>query len=278
MTTKTSYVRPKKYRMHVINVYENPLSQLYMNYTQDCWSMAYGRDEFYVARNMFYAHPGNIDVIMKNHPVKFEYIHKNKRSHTETEKAVFLSHYLAWQQVVKSEYEINLILEHDVRPIAESEGSVAIPFDELHKHDYWGFSFFTKHSNPYKGLDEDYKKFSVAGGYYISKKKAQELIDAAENNPIILQLDGWMYNEVARGIDLNRFHNCDPELPVSFSAEQYMCNHLGNTIRHSSYSDKYYYSGLNSHHVTEKNTHTHLNKKWKDSTLYRHMNTEVDEE
>lgn len=277
MATKRALLHPKKYQMHIINVWDNPLSQLYSNYIQDQWMGEYGRDEFHVAKNMWYAHPGNIDIIMEHHPVKFEYIHKSDREHTATEKAVFLSHYLCWREVLQSKYDINLILEHDVRPIVESEGSVGIPFDELHKHDYWGFCFFTKHSNPYKGLDEDYKKFSVAGGYYVSKKKAQELIDAAEKNPVILQLDGWLYNEVARGIDLNDFHTCKPGIPVSFSAEQYMCNHLGNTIRHSKVSDRYFYSDLNEHHVTPKNSHSHKGRKWYDSPLYKHMNIDKEE-
>ena len=146
----------------MIQISDNEISQYYKNHCLPSWT-----DRDYVV-NMFEA----ITPDTLGDELEFGWLksNKSKRKFTETEKAVWYSHYYLWAQCT----EPMIIIEHDTMTYGKFDITPSMNF---------------------KFLAESNKGLAPASAYYLTPATASDLISECTGSPITLNVDGYMYGK-----------------------------------------------------------------------------------
>ena len=110
------------------------------------------------------------------------------RPFSETEKAVWYSHYRCWKLCVELDVGI-IVCEHDVRPIMPLKNI------EWEQHGIIGLS----HDHPTR-------KTLAGGAYYITPKIAQKMIDDIVEAVIAQNSDAYIHSRIARNGAFFKMH------------------------------------------------------------------------
>lgn len=151
----------------MISMSDHPISMMYKRQVMPSWSD-------YKVKHFEAVTPKDLYL---RHELKFG--KKGKREFTETEKAVWYSHYDLWVQCYNSKQPL-LIIEHD--------SELVKPLPDMSKEGYKVLSYMTRDFGPAKGD----KLASVGSGYYITPSFASRLIIRAVTTPIDQNSDGFI--------------------------------------------------------------------------------------
>lgn len=145
---------------------DHPISQMYVRITEPTWKKHGYKINFFEAVT-----PKDL---YKKHKLKFN---RKDRNFTETEKAVWYSHFELWCKCLKNKRPM-LILEHDSKLVK--------PLPDLTDEGYKYLSFMVRDFGKYKGRNV----MSPGSGYYITPLIAQRLIAHAVAEDIDMNSDG----------------------------------------------------------------------------------------
>jgi hypothetical protein len=151
----------------MISISDHPISMMYKREVISSWSD-------YKVKHFQAVTPKDLYL---RHELKFGI--KGDREFTETEKAVWYSHYDLWVQCYLSDKPL-LIIEHDSKLVK--------PLPDMSKEGYKLLSYMTRDFGPAKGQ----RLPSVGSGYYITPQFASRLIVKAITKPATQNSDGFI--------------------------------------------------------------------------------------
>ena len=149
----------------MIRIAEHPVSVMYSRICEDSWK------KFDYKINFFDAVTPK-DLVYRN-----ELTFKKDR-YSDTEKAVWYSHYDLWVECAKR-HETMIVLEHD--------SFLHKKIDDLKNHKFKFLSFINRDFGNNKG-----RYLAPGSGYFVRPEVARALVDRAKNNTIQQQLDGFI--------------------------------------------------------------------------------------
>ena len=158
----------KLFNIFMIAIEEHPVSSMYTRLTIPSWE----KHNYKV--NLFNAVTPK-DLYKKN-KLTFDKLHK--RNFTQTEKAVWYSHFELWCGCLVSKKSM-LIIEHDSKLIK--------PLPDLTKEGHKFLSFINRDFGEHQG-----RHIAPGSGYYITPRIAERLIAHAVAKPIKMNSDGHL--------------------------------------------------------------------------------------
>lgn len=205
-------------KFYMIAMSDDPRSLHYMNKTIPSWTSRGFSVEIFEATT-----PKNIDSLGELKFTERKASARNRRF-SETEKAVWYSHYRLWKHCIEIDQPIH-VLEHD-----------SYLKDDLPNFEYSDIEIFAVHDytydNKYKGIPHI---VSPCAGYYITPKVAAVMINKATEKRINLNVD-WTVHETYEDYhpetqrDYILFQkNLLPQCVV----RQILDTKVGNTINHN---------------------------------------------
>ena len=151
----------------MISMSDHPVSMMYKRQVMPSWSD-------YKVKHFEAVTPKDLYL---RHELKFG--KKGDREFTETEKAVWYSHYDLWVQCYIDKQPL-LIIEHD--------SELVKPLPDMSKEGYKVLAYMVRDYNPSKGK----KLASVGAGYYITPNFASRLIVGAVTKSVKQNSDGFI--------------------------------------------------------------------------------------
>jgi len=175
---------PYLFDIYMIIMDEHPISQMYSRTTIPSWKkQGYKINKFNAVTPK--------DLYSKS---TLTFGNKGERNFTQTEKAVWYSHFELWCKCLNNKKPM-LILEHDSKLVKK--------LPNLSKEGYKFLSFINRDFGRYKG-----KHLAPGSGYYITSLIAQRLISHAVCKPIRQNSDGHLATHMNhfRQKKLNDYH------------------------------------------------------------------------
>lgn len=164
---------------------EHPVSQFYVSKVLPSWERNNYEVELFEAVTP-------LD-LPKFDELGFQYLtykdHSFRRDFTETERAVWYSHYLLWEKCVRNERPM-VIIEHDSRLLRHIPVDLKGPKFLSFVNDTW--TVHRKASNGDPGDDATRRYLAPGSGYWLTPKVAEAMILTALNMDINLQVDGFL--------------------------------------------------------------------------------------
>ena len=186
----------------MISISDNPISRYWKSEVIDSWT---GRG--YIVNHFEAITPKNIAAFDQELTFKNN---QKRRPFTDTEKAVFCSHYCLWKRALEGPL---IVVEHDILLQCD------LP-DVFSNELLDGFAItYVPHLKQYRMLP--------AGAYYITPLGARELIAAATSKPITSNVDAYLHR---LGLSINRKH--PDTYGTNLIAEQMFDPSIGTTIQH----------------------------------------------
>jgi len=178
----------------MIRIAEHPVSVMYSRICEDSWK------KFGYKINFFDAVTPK-DLVYRN-----ELTFKKDR-YSDTEKAVWYSHYDLWVECAKR-HETMIVLEHD--------SFLHKKIDDLKNHKFKFLSFINRDFGNNKG-----RYLAPGSGYFVRPEVARALVDRAKNNTIQQQLDGFIsvtnwehWKQIGRLVDKKSHEEVIKVLPI----------------------------------------------------------------
>lgn len=186
----------------MISISDNPVSQYWKSEVIDSWtSRGYAVNHFEAIT------PKSVNQF--DQELTFT-SNQNRRPFTDTEKAVFCSHYCLWKKALENPL---IVVEHDILLQCDLPSVFS---NELVD----GFA------TTYVPRLKEYRMLP-AGAYYITPSGASELISAVTSKPITSNVDAYLYR---LGLSINR--KCPDTYGANLIAEQMFDPLIGTTIQH----------------------------------------------
>lgn len=186
----------------MISISDNPISQYWKSEVIDSWT-----GKGYNVNHFEAIVPRNLNLFEGELEFKSA---RSGRLLTDTEKAVWCSHYSLWKKALEHPL---IIIEHDIL---------------LHEKlpSKFGNEFIDSFSSTYVPSAKQYRLLP-AGAYYITPQGAETIIQSATLKPIFGNVDAYIHTI---GLDLNK------QIPNSYGseliAEQMFDETIGTTIDH----------------------------------------------
>jgi GR25 family glycosyltransferase involved in LPS biosynthesis len=184
----------------MIAITDNPISMYFKNEVISSW-------EGYVVNHFEAKTPKDLTIDCDFLNLAFKQREKSNVEFSDTEKAVWYSHYFLWKRCWDTQTPI-IIVEHDVKLLEEIE-------DEVFENDIVCLCHDTRENS-------DSKPKLAGGAYYIKPKVARELMKIRHNKKIINNSDAWIHStcdKFGKWYD----HKC----------EQFKNSEVGTTIVHN---------------------------------------------
>jgi GR25 family glycosyltransferase involved in LPS biosynthesis len=184
----------------MIAITSNPISMYFKNEVISSW-------EGYVVNHFEAKTPKDLSIDCDFLNLAFKQRKKSNVEFSDTEKAVWYSHYFLWKRCWDTQTPI-IIVEHDVELLEEIE-------DEVFENDIVCLCHDTRENS-------DLKPKLAGGAYYIKPKGARELMKIRHNKKIINNSDAWIHStcdKFGKWYD----HKC----------EQFKNSEVGTTIVHN---------------------------------------------
>lgn len=186
----------------MISISDNPISQYWKSEVIDSWtSFGYSVNHFEAIT------PKSLHLFENELTFRSA---RSGRPFTDTEKAVWCSHYSLWKQAIHSPI---IVIEHDImlhEPLPSNFSNEQV--------DSFAATYVPK-AKEYRLLP--------AGAYYITPAGAAQLIKSATSSPIFGNVDAYIH---ILGLDINK------EQPNAYGAnliaEQMFDDAVGSTIDH----------------------------------------------
>lgn len=186
----------------MISISDNPISQYWKSEVIDSWT-----DYGYSVNHFEAVTPKDLNKFAKELSFKST---RTGRPLTDTEKAVWCSHYSLWKKALKGPL---IVVEHDI-----------LLQEKLPSH--FSNDKIDSFSVTYVPRLKEYRLLP-AGAYYITPLGAAELIKSATSNPIVGNVDAYIH---VIGLDINK--QASNTYGVLEIAEQMFDESIGTTIQH----------------------------------------------
>ena len=160
----------KSYNIYMIVMDNHPISLMYSRITIPTWE----KHDYKIKK--FNAITPK-DLYKKS---KLEFSNNRARKFTNTEKAVWYSHFELWCKCL-NDFTPMVIIEHDSKLVK--------PLPDLSKEGHKFLSFIDRDFGKKRGI-----YLAPGSGYYITPIVAQRLISYAVSKPIMLNSDGHLAN------------------------------------------------------------------------------------
>ena len=202
MTTET------KPEVWMIAISDNPISQYYKEVITPTWT-----DRGFKVNHFEAKTPKDLDIDCNFLPFtqKLSNKHKCYVDFTDTEKAVWYSHYFAWQKCWDEQTPI-IVVEHDIRLLKDIDPKLFMTNIACLAHDERIDDFGKVYGRP-----------KLAGGaYYLNPLAARELMRIRHHKKIIYNSDAWIHRTC------DKYGRWD-----EFTCVQYKNDAVGVTIQHN---------------------------------------------
>lgn len=205
-------------KIYMIVITGNPTSEYYKDACLKSWN-----DKGYEVIHFEATVP---ETIPENGPLRFGIL-KGKRSFSDTERAVWYSHYNLWKHCVEIDEPIH-VLEHDSYLLDH------LPVFDNTEIELFGL-FDYRHNGTFK-----YAKYVVSpcAGYYITPTAAEVMIKKAEKEAISINVD-WIVHDTYDDFHLEETGRSmklfQQNLQGQCVVQQLYIDHIGTTILHPSY-------------------------------------------
>lgn len=167
-------------KIYMISITGHPVSAMYKREVMSSW-----KEAGYTVHHKEAVTPKDL-----NYKNKLDFGYKKTklaREFTETEKAVWYSHFELWCESVRKQEKI-LIIEHDSKLVK--------PLPDLSSHGYRFLSFLNREKglSGRTGID-----IAPGSGYYLTPIRAQQLVSKAVSVTIKENSDGFIANALRNG-------------------------------------------------------------------------------